>query len=77
MFSRAPSRRGGRMTRVYLEFKLPEAIYFRRKFKLPEAIYCLSTIHEENYFSYGKFASFMISYKKKNILYEKTWENRN
>jgi hypothetical protein len=78
---------GGRTTLIYLEFKLPEAIYFRRKFKLPEAIYfrrkfklpeaiyCLSTILEENHFSVGKIGPIYGFIQNNNNLYENTWEN--
>ncbi len=69
-------RVGGRITRVYLEFKLPEAIYFRRKFKLPEAIYCLLTILEENHFSYGKIGPIYGFIQNIILLYENNWENR-
>ncbi len=75
------------MINVYLEFKLPEAIYFRRKFKLPDAIYfrrkfklpdaiyCLSTILEENHFSYGKIGPIYGFIQNIITLYENTWEN--
>jgi hypothetical protein len=62
LFSQTPFRKGvGRITRIYLEFKLPEAIY------------CLSTILEENHFSYGKIGPIYGFIQNIIILYERTW----
>jgi hypothetical protein len=52
------------MTHVYLEFKLPEAIY------------CLSTILEDNHFSVGKIGLIYSFMQNILILYKNNWENR-